>query len=265
MRYGYCTGLGFLKGDAFGLSLFQAVVSAGFDYVELPLSSISELSADELTQLEKFLTKIPCRACNLFFPPALAIVGPNMDIGGIQKYLLKMLPLVMNLGVETIVFGNGGARRVPEGAMHEDIWANLRTVVEIMDEHATKTGITIVVEPLNKLETNILNSYGEAAKLTDGLQNVATMIDSYHAFMENHNFDDVFAAPEKLQHLHTAYSAKRLVPSGKDDVLTYANFVQMVNKLGYSNKISIEGGLRNELPMEEEISDALQTLKGLFL
>jgi len=166
--------------------------------------------------------------------------------------------------VEVIVFGNGGARKIPDGAKREDIWANLRTVLEIMDEYAQKHDITIAVEPLNTMETNILTSYGEAAKLTIGLQNVATMVDSYHAAMEKQNFNDVFASPTQLKHLHTAYPTGRKVPSPKDDKTEYAEFVQMVKQLGYNNKISIEGGLRNEVPLEEELAGALQFLKGLF-
>jgi len=256
--------LGFIKNEDYATSLFNAVATAGFDYVELPLSGISELTHEEFSRLEKALKTIPCRACNLFFPGTLKIVGEGMDVAGIKSYLAKMLPLAKNLGVETLVFGNGGARKVPEGAKHEDIWQNLRTVVEIMDEYAQNHNITIAVEPLNTMETNIINSYGEAAKLTTGLKNVATMVDSYHAAMEKQNFDDVFASPAQLKHLHTAYPTGRKVPSPKDDKTEYAEFVQMVKQLNFTDKISIEGGLHGEIPLEEEIAQSLTFLKGLF-
>jgi len=264
MRFGYCLNANFLQGDEASQKLFNAVADAGFDYVELPLFSLSTMSANELSQLKK--AAVPCRACNLFFPPYLSIVGPGMDIAGVRAYLEKMLPLVADLGVETLVFGNGGARKIPEDASHESIWANLRTLVEIMDEYAAKTGVIISVEPLNTMETNILNSYGEAATLTKGLQNVATMVDSYHAAMENQNFDDVFATPEKLKHLHTAYPVGRLVPSPEDDMSKYTEFVKMVKQVGYNDKISVEGGLRTK-PLDNmyvEIAAALQVLKNLF-
>jgi len=266
MRFGYCLGLDFLREDAGEKLLFHAVAEAGFDYVELPLSGLSALSIDALSQLEKSLASIPCRACNLFFPPSLSIVGKNMDIAGIRAYLAKMLPLVASLGVETLVFGNGGARKIPEGATREGIWDNLRTLVEIMDEYAGKHGIIICVEPLNSTETNMLTSYGEAARLTKGLSHIATMIDSYHVAMEGQNFDDVLASPEKLKHLHTAYPQGRLVPSPQDDIAVYTAFVKIVNQLGYNDKISIEGGLRatNSADVYNQVTAALHTLKNLF-
>jgi len=266
MRFGYCLGLDFLQEDAGQKSLFGMVAEVGFDYVELPLSGLWALPESELPRLEKSLTSIPCRACNLFFPPSLSIVGENMDISGIRAYLARMLPLVASLGVETLVFGNGGARKIPEGTMRESIWDNLRTLVEIMDEYADKHGVTICVEPLNSTETNILTSYGEAAKLTNGLNNVATMIDSYHVAMEAQAFDDVLEAPEKLKHLHTAYPEGRFVPSPQDSMVMYAEFVKVVKQLGYSGKISIEGRLRTTAPtdMYNEVAAALHTLINLF-
>lgn len=265
MRFGYCLNANFLQGDELSQKLFNAVADAGFDYVELPLFSLSIMSDKELSLLDK--AAIPCKACNLFFPPSLSIVGSSMDIAGIRAYLEKMLPLIKDLGVETLVFGNGGARRIPEGVTKESIWADLRTLVEIMDEYGVKTGIIISVEPLNTTETNIINSYGEAAMLTKGLQNVATMVDSYHAAMENQNFDDVFVDSEKLKHLHTAYPAGRLIPSLEDDMGKYAEFVKMVKQVGYNNKISVEGGLRSKQPEDiyEEVAAALQVLKNLFV
>jgi len=242
------------------------VADTGFDYVELPLSGLSSLSPDELLRLEKALAYIPCRACNLFFPPNLSIVGKDMDIGGIRAYLEKMLPIAISLGSETLVFGNGGARKIPEGAARENIWENLRTLVEIMEEYATKHGIIIAVEPLNSAETNILNSYDEAALLTKGLNNVATMVDSYHVAMEGQNFDDVLETPGKLKHLHTAYPLGRLVPSPEDDMAKYAEFVKIVKQLGYNDKISIEGGLRTKNADEiyKEVEAALGVLRNLF-
>jgi sugar phosphate isomerase/epimerase len=246
--------------------LFNAVAEAGFDYVELPLSGLSVLTASELQKLKKSLTKIPCRACNLFFPPGLAIVGENTNTEGIKAYLEKMLPLVADMGVETLVFGNGGARKIPQGATRESIWGNLRALVEILDEYAVKTGIIIAVEPLNSTETNIITSYGEAAQLTSGLSNVATMIDSYHVAMEKQNFNDVLENPQQLKHLHTAYPAGRLVPSPQDGTVVYTEFVSVVKQVGYDNKISIEGALRTKNPSEvyDEVVAALSLLRNLF-
>jgi len=268
MRYGYCLGTNFLKGEASGLAIINGLAGAGFDYVELPLSGLAEMEPPEIAKVKKHLQHIPCRACNVFFPGWMPLVGPEMNIEAIDAYLDCMMPLAADLGVENLVFGNGGARKIPEGASREAIWADLRKIVEVMEVHAKKHGIPISVEPLNFNETNIINSYGEAVALTEGLKHVATMIDSYHTAVNGHSYDDVYKNPHGMWHLHTAYPTGRMVPSPEDDMSLYADFVQMVKAVGYSGKISVEGALRasasEPAAVLAELRACLNTLKGLF-
>ena len=266
MQYGFCLDTGFLTGDAESHIIFNAVGEAGFDYAELRLNSLWGITAKETAALKEALGIIPCKACNYFFPASITLVGPQRDMAGIDAYLEKMLPLALDLGVENLIFGNGGARKIPENESRQTIWAHLREIVECMDKHARNAGIIISVEPLNSRESNIINSYGEAVELTAGLTHVSAMIDSYHVAMDGQNYEDVYKNPEALWHLHTAYPAGRMAPSPTDDMSIYADFVQMVKKLGYNGKISVEGSLRATEPLaiKAEVKACLETLRQLF-
>ena len=266
MRYGYCMNVEFLRGDETSKAIFEAVAAAGFDYVELPLNALWGLTPGEMAALKEALKKIPCRACNIFFPGSLAVVGPQADMQQVNAYIEKMLPLAANLGAEVIVFGNGGARKVPEGESREAVWSRLRQVVEVMDAHAKNAGVNIVVEPLNASETNMINTYGEAVALSHGLAYVSTMIDSYHVAKDGQSYDDVYKYPQALGHLHTAYPVGRMVPSPGDDMSLYAEFVKMVKTLGYDGKISVEGGLRAKEPQDikAEVRASLDVLRAMF-
>jgi sugar phosphate isomerase/epimerase len=266
MKYGYCTDINFLEGDETSRAIFEGIAEAGFDYVELPFSKLSELSNEKITKLKDELKNIPCKACNLFFPPSLSIVGKVMDANGIMEYLEKMLPLAAEIGIETLVFGNGGARKIPQGETREGIWKNLRLITELMEFGAAKAGITICIEPLNTTETNIINSYSEAVELSFGLKNVAAMIDSYHVAMEKQSFEDVIKYPDRMKHLHTAFPTGRTVPSPEDGTGIYEVFIKAVKAIGYDDKISIEGALRATSTSEirTEIKAALGVLKSFF-
>ena len=268
MQFGYCMGVKFLGDDALAKATFEAVAEAGFDYVELPLAALSEMTASEIAKLKEALQVIPCKACNLFFPGSLTIVGPNQDLPGINAYLEKMLPLAESLGVKTLVFGNGGARKIPEGQTREAIWKDLRTVVEAMEAQLRKTKVRmdISVEPLNRTETDMINSYSEAVTLTEGLTQVFTMIDSYHVAKEGQTYDDVYKHPHAMWHLHTANPIGRMVPSPEDDMALYADFVKMVKALGYYGMISVEGALKAKDPQDilPEVKACLDTLKKMF-
>ena len=266
MRFGYCLNLQFLKGDETSLSIFDAVCESGFDYLELPMFSLMELNSGEFLQLKKKLADkgAVCRATNVFFPQVLPIVGPEKDISKAKDYIDKALALAADLGVETIVFGNGGARRVGEGMSHEGVWSDLRELAEIMDDFAGKNGVNVVIEPLNQKETNMIVSYTEAVKLVEGLKHVCAMCDWYHVQTDRQTLDDLLEYPNMLGHLHIAYGAGRLIPSPDDDMALYDEFIKAVKKLGYNNKLSIEGGFRGTEPTAVEIGKSLEALKKMF-
>ena len=250
MKFGYCTSI--------DITAIRDLAAAGFDYVELALSALAEYP--DMAGLKKELRDagIPCRACNLFFPPSLKLVGQNRDVPGIEAYLARMLPLAADLGVETVVFGNGGARRAQEGDAPDEVYKHLRDLVERMEPHAARAGLKIAVEPLNAAETNMINNYAQAVELTEGLTHVATMVDSYHVLMDNQSYEDVLARPDRLFHLHTAYSPERLVPALTDDTAAYAPFVAAVRQANYNDKISIEGKARGSF------AEALGALRQIW-
>jgi sugar phosphate isomerase/epimerase len=266
MKYGFCLDIKFLDGDAASRAVFDAVAEAGFDYVELPFYALS--TCEKIGELKKELqnTRLRCLACNIFFPPGIPLVGADRDKQGIEKYLNRMLPLAEELGAETLVFGNGGFRRVPVGETQETVWGHLRELVETMDRYAEKTGIKIAVEPLNTTETDMINNYKQAVELTRGLQHVGAMVDSYHVLMENQSYADVLAHPEKLWHLHIAYSKKRRIPSPSDDKGEYEDFSKTIQATGYDDKISIEGTKsfddNGKGFLMAEIKDSLEVLKN---
>ena len=266
MRFGYCINLQFLEGDASSRRTFDAICESGFDYVELPLFALASLSPDKFTELKKDLAakNMSCLACNIFFPQNLPIIGPESDKGKVLNYIENALALASDLGIETAVFGNGGARRVPEGLNRETVWSDLRGIVEMMDSTAQKNNITVVVEPLNQKETDMINSYTEAVAMTEGAKSVAAMCDWYHVFMEGQTLDDLFKYPDKLRHLHIAYGKERLIPSPADDMNHYKDFVKAAKKLGYNDKLSVEGSFKELGSEEVNIRQCMDTLKKLF-
>jgi len=92
------------------------------------------------------------------------------------------------------------------------------------------------------------------------------MVDSYHQYVNNLSYDDLYNYPTHLKHLHTAYPIGRKVPSITDDMTVYEDFVKMVKALNYNGMISVEGSLNSTSPEDitAEIKASLKTLKSLF-
>src|SRR6266540_126932 len=135
VKVGYCTGL----------SNLEAAKAAGFDYVELPATEIASLSdADFDTAAAKIKQLgIATPVANLFLPSTLKVTGPQTDPEQQMAYVRKAFTRLSKLGTEIVVFGSGGARRVPDGFAKEEAFKQLVDFGRRAATEARLHGITI--------------------------------------------------------------------------------------------------------------------------
>src|SRR5690625_7425254 len=90
---------------------------AGYDFVESTVVSLvpeeSEAAFQEVVKKYKELT-IPVKACNVFLPGDLKIVGKNVDHKRVKKYVESALNRGKKLRVETVVFRRRDATTIGE-------------------------------------------------------------------------------------------------------------------------------------------------------
>ena len=112
VQVGYCSTL----------KSIDAAKAAGFDYVELGTTEIAALSDEEYEKAVIHIQQVglPVPVVNLFLPAALKVTGPDTDRDQQMAYVKKAFARLSRLGTEIVVFGSGGARRVPEGFPKED-------------------------------------------------------------------------------------------------------------------------------------------------
>ena len=119
MRFGCCVSLL----DDTILRLPQA----GADYAETGFSTLRDLSLAQCRERAQALEEagVPVPVMNLLFPGDLALVGPRADLPAVEDYLDQGLEKAALFGVKKLVFGSGGARRVPDGFPKEAAWEQL--------------------------------------------------------------------------------------------------------------------------------------------
>ena len=90
-----------------------------------------------------------------------------------------------------------------------------------LDEHALDLGTTLLYEPLNRYETNLVNTLGDGVQLLTGIgaQRVKLLADLYHMNIEETNLADALRkAGSHVGHVHFADSnrhrARRTGPHG---------------------------------------------------
>ena len=232
MKIGFCA-----KPDQ-----IAAVAAAGYDYVELPVNYVAGLTdeAFEACLAAVQAAPVPAPAFNLLFPKDLQLLSPDTADEQIADYLHRALSRVQKLGGQVAVFGSGKSRNRPEGMSHDDAFRRLTEVTRLTGKIAAFYDITIVIEPLNRGETNMINSLGEGACLAAAVNHphVRLLADYYHIAVENQPVSDI----ERLTgiaHAHIAAPEGRRVPVAPDP--GYAEMFASMKRTGYQGLISVEG------------------------
>jgi sugar phosphate isomerase/epimerase len=126
-----------------------------------------------------------------------------------------------------------------------------------LDDYASDLGVTLLYEPLNRYETNLINTLAEGVQFLKGLgtQNVKLLADLYHMNIEETNLADaVRVAGPFIGHIHFADSNRKAAGFGHTD---FALIIKALNDIGYSGYLSAE-----VLPLPDSDTAAKQTIES---
>ena len=237
-QIGYCTSL----------KNVPAARASGFDYAELSTTEVAGLSDADFVAAEKMLGTVglPTPVSNLFLPAALKVTGPQIDRDAQSAYVRKAFERVARLGVRIVVFGSGGARRVPEGVAREDAFGQLVDFGRRIGQLARTRDITVAIEPLRSEESNIINSAAEGLRLVEAIGDPSfqLMVDFFHLSSERENPEIILGARGHLRHVHMANPKGRVFPLAWDE-FDYQAFFANLGRIGYDGRISIEASTQN--------------------
>ena len=214
--------------------------AAGFDFVEPTVRSLSPLDPDfDMIRAPFDCAPLPTPVFNVFVPTEIPLTGPEVDWERVENYLEAATGRVAALGGEAIVFGSGGARRVPDGFPREEANRQLVRFLRLAGGTAERNDITIVIEPLNSRESNIVNSVVEGMELAQAADHprVRLLADLYHMMEDDEPLENVTTCAEWLDHVHVA-DTTRGAPGEGD--YPYGEFFRRLHEGGYSGRISIE-------------------------
>jgi D-psicose/D-tagatose/L-ribulose 3-epimerase len=194
---------------------------------------------------------------NLFLPATLKITGSTIDRGEQTRYVQKAFARLSRLGTGIVVFGSGGARRVPEGFSQHDGFRQLVEFGRRAAAEARNHNITIAIEPLRRQETNIINSAADGLELVKAVDhpNFQLMIDFYQLASEREDPAIVLTAREHIRHVHMANPQGRVFPLAWDEY-DYGPFFANLRRIGYDHRISVEASTK-DFPSEAPRAIAL--------
>lgn len=222
--------------------IFPKVKEMGFDVVEIALEDPSLVEAEAVRgALDQ--NGLSATVCGAFGPSRdlaseeLSVVQEGLD------YIDAALNVAAELG-SPILCGPmysavGKARHVPEQVRREEFnraVGNLGKAATL----AAKYGVKLAIEPLNRFETDMVNTAEQARKLVDaiGHGSVGIHLDTFHMNIEEESvYDAVKTAGKDLIHVHASESNRGTPGSA---VAGWDDLARGLKEIGYNGPVVIE-------------------------
>ncbi len=181
----------------------------------------------------------PMPAANCFLPATLKVVGPAVDSAALAHYTHTAFRRAREVGLSVIVFGSGGARQIPDGFSPARAFEQYVEALKLFAPLAHAQSITLVVEPLNRGECNLVNTIveGDEAVRRADHPAVKLLVDLFHMLRNGESPDDILRV-SPIHHAHLAENKDRAAPgvNGED----FRPFLRALKKVGYNGRLTIE-------------------------
>jgi sugar phosphate isomerase/epimerase len=242
----------------------------GFDYCEYAFRELFEMSDENFEKVLKNIDEIGLpviRANGMFWNETKFFGEDKASKEEIKKMLDTAFPRARKMGIKVLVWGSGPTRKIPDDVLREDAEKELIEFGNMFADYAKEYGMTIVIEPLCKKETNVFNTVKNACEYSRKLNRpeIKVLADNFHMMAESETYEVFEKNMDLLVHTHIAEAEfgsdkVRLVPNEKDE-LTAKNFILELKKAGYDGTVSIEAGLRTG-DWKKEMAEAARVIKS---
>jgi D-psicose/D-tagatose/L-ribulose 3-epimerase len=222
--------------------IFAKLKKWGFDTVEIPIESPDHIDPVKV--------RAAADKVGVAIGTICAAMGPGRDFRGsaeeqktASEYVKALIDQAAILGAHSVVgplysvVGRIGAHDDAEKKAHFDLVVkNLKPLAK----HAEAKGINLAIEPLNRFETDFLNTVDQAIKLVKavGGKNVKIHLDTFHQNIEEKDqAAGILKVGNLLGHFH-ACGSDRGTPGA--DHIDWKPIVKALKQVGYNGDVVIE-------------------------
>ena len=159
----------------------------------------------------------------------------------------------------TVVLGSGASRRLPGGVDRSAGERRFADSVRLARDLADAHGLEVLLEPLQRGETDLVNSLAESASFLDAhsLSGVRLVADLFHVMLEGESFETVHRLAGRVGHIHVADTDRR--PPGQGD-WPLGEFLTALRDGGCDAHVSIECFAWEDIAVEGRA--ALETVRA---
>lgn len=244
-------------------NLFKIAESMSYDGIELHISNPHTIGGSFLKELS---------ATHGLDVPAVG-TGPTYVLQGISflgtphvrrkavDRLQKYVEVARDLGSIVIVGLIRG--RLDGGFSRPKAWQMIRECLKRSAKVAEDYEVTLAIEPINRYETEIINTMAEADRMASEVdsESVKIMADTFHMNIEEASITDSLQRfGRSLVHFHVADS-NRMAP-GRGH-LDFASIISGLKEVGYDRYVSAE--ILPKPSVREAFRDTIRYLKPMLL
>ena len=242
MRFGINTFLFTSPFTNESTKLFKTFKKWGFETVEIPV--------EDLSHIDPAFVKAELDRHGLACGSVCACMGPGRDFRGTpeeqkitMEYCKALIEQMVVLGCPSLigpVYSVVGKADAVEPAQQKQEWALVVENLKQLAKYAEMRGRQICIEPLNRFETDFLNTCDKGIKLLKavGSKAVKLHLDTFHMNIEEKNqAAAIRKAGKLLGHFH-ACGSDRGTPG--NDHIDWKPIAAALKAVGYRGDVVIE-------------------------
>jgi D-psicose/D-tagatose/L-ribulose 3-epimerase len=262
------------------ITLAPKVLSMGFDILEIACENPDLLDIPVIKEALS-ATQLPAIICGVFGPDRNICSTDPMVRANARQYILWLVDAAAQLGSPVVcgpMYSAVGKAHLEDSAARDQEWSLAVSEIGDMADVAAVTNTRLALEPLNRFETDMINTVSQGMKFIKdvGRVNVGLHLDTFHMHLEEKNSANaIHLAGDKLFHFHACENDRGVPGTGQVHWQEIAPALKSVN---YSGPIVIESFTaqvkkiaravciwREIAPSQDAIAEqGLQFLKTLF-
>ena len=223
--------------------IFKKFKEIGFDGVEIALEKKGDLDY-EMTLNELKENGLKCSSICGLFGPDRDIRGPNREyITGGMSYIKDCIDACTNLECNLFVgpiYSSVGRANLETGEAKEEQWKTEVKNLKEVCKYAEDKGVFIALEPLNRFETDFINTCTQAINLIRdvGSNMLKIHLDTFHMNIEEKSsIQAILDACDLLHHFHASENDRGAPGTGQ---VHWSEIAGALKDIRYNRYIVIE-------------------------
>ncbi|MBT3359310.1 MAG: sugar phosphate isomerase/epimerase [Rhodospirillales bacterium] len=217
----------------------EKAAEIGYDFLELPVRAPETVNAEAIARILENNGMF----CTASFIHTLEtdIASEDSDIVAKGEALMyEALAKARDIGSTRLVGGFHSSLKKHDTARTEGGRRNAVNVLRRVAERAAEMGVVMCLEPLNRYESNLINTGEQALEMIGeiGSDNMFVHLDSFHMNIEEASpANAIRDCGDRLGYLHLAENFRGYLGTGSID---FASIFKACSDIGYDGPIALE-------------------------